>query len=300
MSSRNQKPFTLVVGADSVIGGSLLESLQRSGQPVIGTTRRKETVNQLRPYLDLSEESLNWTDPRQVETAILCAGTTSLEDCRTDPAGSKRINVESTCMLAEQLISQGAFVIFLSSSLVFDGSTPHPSITEPVSPVTEYGSQKAEAERRINQISDSTAIVRFTKILGPKIPLFESWVQTLKNEEVIHPFKDMYFAPVPLFTAVSVLELVCQHRLSGILQVSGERDVSYADSAHVAACLLNVDSGLVQPIKASESGKDLEDVGVFSALNVDRLKSTLGIQPPLISWTLESAFLNPRFLSCSS
>ena len=87
MSPRTEEPAILVVGADSVIGGAMLGSLKRSGQPAVGTTRRRDTVTDSRLYLDLSRE-VNWTDQRPVTAAILCAGVSRLEDCRTDPVGS--------------------------------------------------------------------------------------------------------------------------------------------------------------------------------------------------------------------
>ncbi len=95
---------------------------------------------------------------------------------------------------------------------------------------------------------------------------------------------------------VSVLKLTSDQRLSGILQISVERDVSYAESARLGARLLKVDPTLVQPIKASSSGKVVEQVESLTALDVERLKRIFDIQLPLVSSTLNMAFLNPQLL----
>ena len=204
--------------------------------------------------------------------------------------------MEATCALANVFSSRGAFVIFLSSSRVFDGSVPFPTVEDSMSPVTEYGRQKAEVERSISQLTGPAAIVRLTKVIGPNIPLFEYWARTMRSGRPIHPFEDLYFAPVPLSTVVLVLKLTSDQRLSGILQISGERDVSYAESARLGARLLKVDPTLVQPIKASSSGKVVEQVESLTALDVERLKRIFDIQLPLVSSTLNMAFLNPQLL----
>jgi dTDP-4-dehydrorhamnose reductase len=191
----------------------------------------------------------------------------------------------------KNLVAGGAFVIYLSTNQVFDGSVPHRLPDDPLSPVTEYGRQKAEAERQIRQHGDSVAVVRFTKILEPSPLLFSAWVESLKNGESIQPFSDMVLSPIPLSCAVSVLRLVADQRLPGILQVSGESDVSYAEAARLAVKLVKADPSLVKPIKASESARFIEPLPKHTTLNTDRLKSTLGIIPPGVRWTIERAFI---------
>ena len=300
MSSRTEGPVTLVVGADSVIGGALLESLQSSGQPTMGTTRRRDTVNESRPYLDLSEELVNWTHPRPVETAVLCAALSRLEDCRTNRLGSRRINVDAICALAKDLSSQGAFVIFLSTNRVFDGSTPYPSTDDPVSPATEYGRQKAEAERRISQLDGPTAIVRLTKVLGPADPLFAGWRKALSRSEKIYPFQDVGMAPVSLTCAVAALRRVLETRSPGITQVSGPEDVTYAEAAQWGARALGVDADLVRPWSFAASAQFKEPIPANNTLDVNGLKTNLGVEIPDVRWTIETAFVNPWRLDATS
>ena len=115
---------------------------------------------------------------------------------------------------------------------------------EPLSPITEYGRQKAEVERRISKLGSSVSIVRFTKILGQVYPLFSSWLKTLQENKPIHPFSDMYMAPVDL----------------------------------------------VEPVEASKSGYSSAFIPTNTTLNIDRLKSILGVEPPDTRWTITTAF----------
>ena len=116
---------------------------------------------------------------------------------------ARSVNVTGTVALVERLVSQGAFVVHLSSAHVFDGTRPHRREHDQTCPVTEYGTQKADAERSILKLGDSVAVVRFAKIVGPTDPLFGGWATSLSAGQPISPFSDMTMSPVPLSCAVS-------------------------------------------------------------------------------------------------
>lgn len=256
----------------------------------MGTTRRLDSVGKSMVYLDLAADVENWICPMPITVAYLCAGLNNLESCRKNPRESASVNVHGIAALADLLVGNGAFVIYLSTNQVFDGSVPHHLPDEPVSPVTEYGRQKAEVERQISQWGDCAAIVRLTKIIESPFPLFSRWADSLEKEKVISPFVDMSMAPVPLNCGISILRIVADLRLPGILQVSGEEDISYAEAACLGARLLGFDVGLVKPITVLESGNYIEPVPANTTLNIDRLKHILGIVPPDVRWTIMQAF----------
>ena len=85
-------------------------------------------------------------------------------------------------------------------------------------------------------------------------------------------------------------------RLPGIFQVPGGQDVSYEEAACLGARLLREGPELVQPVEARLSGRRLGPVPAHTTLIIDRLRSTFGIEPPGVRWTMESAFTNPRAL----
>ena len=289
-------PATLIIGSDSMIGGALLKFMQRAGQPVIGTTRRPEQADESRLYLDLTEDAANWSSPSPRPVAVVCAGITRVGACKRDPAGSRRVNVDGVMGLMRKLLDDGAFVIYLSSDHVFEGSKPYYREDEPASPVTEYGKQKAEVERLLGEWPDSVTIVRFTRILGPKDALFSGWIDALRREEPVHPFKDMHMAPVPLSCAISVLRLLVNKRAPGIFHVSGEQQVSYDEAARLCARVIGSDENLVEPILSAEAGYP-ELVRAHTTLSMERLKRALGVTPPEVLWTLETAFRNPQALA---
>jgi dTDP-4-dehydrorhamnose reductase len=159
-----------------------------------------------------------------------------------------------TIVLAKRLVEARVFVVFLSTNLVFDGETPFAKPTDPLNPQTEYGRQKAEAEAQFLTWGEQTAIVRFSKVLSPDMPLFLGWIRDLKAGKVIHPFSDMVMAPVSFAFAIKVLLQVTEKRLPGIFHVSANQDVSYALAAQHIARKMSVEMELVQPMSYRESG----------------------------------------------
>jgi len=277
-----ESPDYLIVGADSVIGAALMSHLQEAGVRVVGTSRRRQDPALL--HCDLSEAK-EWRSPWPVPVAIICAGVTRLEECEARPAACARVNVEGTLRIAKNLVQQGTFVIYLSSSRVFDGSRPRRQASDPVSPLTEYGRQKAEVERELGQLGEgAAAIVRLTKVFGPRPRLFSSWLSSLKAGEVIHPYENMNMAPVPLELAVQVLRSVADQRQGGLWQVSAEEDISYADAARIGAEMIGADPCLVSPVKASKF------TSTYTSLDTTRLQEELGVRPPDARWTVRKVF----------
>lgn len=277
-SDKSIKTSALVVGSNGLIGSALLSKLSASGFAAVGTTRRVPAASGTIP-LDLSVTPVSWTIPAGISVAYLCAGVTKLDDCRKDPASSARINVDALGTLAERLAAQGTFVVFLSTSQVFSGTESHPSAETSPTPSTEYGRQKAAAEARVLRLGKRAAVVRITKVSETLAPLFTRWEEALRRGEEIRPFSDMSAAPVPLSHVLDVLIRVGEGRLSGITQVSADRDLSYADMAELVAQRVAASAALVRPVRARDSGLDLEAVPAHTALDTSRLRG-LGFLVP--------------------
>lgn len=279
----------LVVGADGLIGGSLARRFCAEGRNVLRTVLRPEPDAET---LDLSQDVSGWVPPRPIAVAYLCAAATSVAHCRSHVEATRAINVIATLNLARTLGKQGALVVFPSSNLVFDGAVPFQRADAPTCPRTEYGRQKAEVERHF-LASPGACIVRFTKVLGPETPLLLQWADALRAGRPIHPFADMVMAPVPLAFAVEVLAGVGRSRREGVFQVSGPRDVAYAEVAQYVALRLRAAPELVQPVPAAESGAELEHVPAHTTLDSTRLQQELGLAPPDV-WAAVDAGMNSR------
>ena len=280
----------LVVGIDSFVGSELCTRLRASGNAVIGTTKRRASVNDSQLFLDLGESPENWCSPGQIRVAFVCAGVTNFSDCRRDPEGSTRINVHGVFALAKNLVASGVRVIYLSTNAVFDGSLPCRQPDAPRNPLTEYGRQKSEAELRLLELGDLVSVVRFSKILGPDVPLFKGWINNLRVNKPVHPYNDMVMSPVPLDFTITVLEAMSRTDTQGILQVSGQQDLSYMEAAYLGASLFELDKNLIEPIATPKEGSHPEKLPKHTTMNLNQLRSKLKLDPPDVRWTLEKSF----------
>jgi dTDP-4-dehydrorhamnose reductase len=278
---------SLIVGADSLIGGALLKRLKLAGERVIGSSRRKEPGVRGNIYLDLADPDLGAIP--KARTALLLAGISKVDTCASDPEWTARINVDGVMSTLNKLIETGAYVIYLSTSQVFDGSTEKPGENDPVAPITEYGRQRAEVERRILG-KRGVAVLRITKVIESSYPLLGGWVKQLGSGDEIHPFSDMTMAPVSLAGVVSVLRFLLDTRPEGVFHFSGGYDISYADVAEIGVRSLGIGPSLVKPAPSppypSTSGKPPGR----TALACGRIRMAMGMEPLDVKTLVANSF----------
>ena len=228
-------------------------------------------------FLDLSQPPERWPTLPSCNAAVLCAAITSLEKCRQDPAGTRSVNVLHTLELARRLAARGCFVVFISSNLVFDGTRPNRKPDEPHCPQNEYGSQKAEAEKGLLGLGCPVAIVRLTKVFHPNLPVLQKWIASLDSGQPVRPFTDMVCSPITLDATVNAIAQVAGRRKGGIWQLSGSKDISYANIARQIARLRNYQPSLVQPTSAKAAGYP-ESLPAHSTLDATGAQRELGFE----------------------
>lgn len=281
----------LIVGGDSALGKSLFKRLESDRIECLATTRRSKIGNRKHVYLDLTNDISSWRPPSaNISVAVICAAITSLQRCHLAPEETKLVNVTNTLEFCERLNAEGAFVLYPSTNLVYDGSLPKRDAKDPVCPTTEYGRQKAEVEQQLIAYGELASVVRFTKILSPELPLFKGWIESLQSGNVVHPFSDMVMAPIGVDFAVEVLMRIIHSKLPGIIQVSGSEDISYAEMAGHFAMKLGVSEDLIQPITSGFTKLPLNAIPLHTTLDVSRLHSSLGLDPPNVWRTVDETF----------
>lgn len=281
-SEDNSNTHVLIVGSDSLIGGALGVHLQSLGYSLLKTSRRKDQINDSLIYLDLEDDdcSLRLDNLEDLDVCFICGAFNSLDYCHRHPEKTTLVNVHNTFKIAEQLVKKGVFVVFLSTNLVYDGSKAFVKNSELVSPRTEHGRQKAEAERRLLALGDGVSVIRLTKIFGPEMHLLQSWISDLQQNKPIHPFLDKVVSPIALPFAIGVFTQVIEARVPGVIQVSGEKDITYADLAVQLARQLDVDSALVQPVTSGQSKIFIEHQPRHTTMDTSCLQNSLSIKIP--------------------
>jgi dTDP-4-dehydrorhamnose reductase len=278
----------LVVGADSEVGSAVLRHLVSFGRCAVGTTRRKERLGPDHLWLDLADLDERWSPPEGTTAACICAARSRLADCAADPSGTSFLNVDQTTRLATRLSQLGIYTLFLSSNQVFDGQHPLVAPQAPVRPVSEYGRQKAAAEAKIMAAGvegGGAGILRLSRVLGPATPTTAKWTAAVLRREPINAFSDMVLAPVPIEVVAAAVCHLLADAPTGIFQLSGPQDVSYAEFARALIGALEAHPKLVREVSAASAELPLGSTPCYTTLDSTELRARYGIVPPDASAT---------------
>ena len=283
----------LVVGGDSAIAGEVLQATRRDGLDAVATTRRRGTLGAERVFLDVTEPLDDWRPPSGVTAACICAAVANLVDCARDPEGSERVNVTGAIALAERLVALDIPVLYLSTDKVFDGSRAHMPAAAPLAPRSIYGRQKARSDAHLQAMIAAgapIAILRLARIVPPGWPLLQEWREALAASRAVRPFDDMMTAPTPAADAAAAIVALLRARERGVWQLSGARDVSYAEIACFIAHRIGADAALVVPVPAASAGMPEGATPRHTTLDCSALEWRFGLSPsdpwPLIEKVL--------------
>jgi len=277
----------LVVGGDSLVGGGLMRALRRRGHTAFASTRRRDTLDAQRVYLDFESEE-PFRVPAGIDYVYIVAAATNYERCEKDPL-AYRINVELIPRLVASLLEQGVFVTFISTNSVFGGERPWPQEDDPHAPGIAYAQQKDEAEKVIRAgasrigAEDRLNIVRLTKILDRETSPLPAWFSAWARGEVIQPFSDLTFAPMSVRFVGEALATIGEKRVSGNLHLSGAENVSYVDLAESLASRMGLASDLINPTTAVAKGIHIPFKPRYSGLGMSRTTRLTGINPQTIA-----------------
>jgi dTDP-4-dehydrorhamnose reductase len=237
----------LIIGSTGLVAPALSGKLHELGWQVIHTSRSgAENI-----HLDLKQPDLHVLPP-DIQAVFLIAAETSLRRCEDEPGSTEVINVLTPAAIARHYSGGGAHILTLSSSLVFDGAVPSAPPLSARRPVCVYGQQKARLEDVLTGLPGPATILRTTKIVESLRPLTADWSRNLRAAKPIRPFLDLVCAPVSLVRIIEILVYCAHHRLSGIFQHSGDRDIDYAVIARALGKRLKVPEDLIKPCRSAD------------------------------------------------
>jgi dTDP-4-dehydrorhamnose reductase len=182
-----------------------------------------------RERLDLTDFSAVRAEFRRHKPHLIihCAALSRSPECEANPALARKLNVEVTALLAE-LAAEIPF-IFLSSDLVFDGSTGHYDEAAAVNPLSIYAATKVAAEQMVMANPNHT-IIR-TSLNGGTSPtgdrgFNEQMRRAWQAGQTLNLFTDEFRSPIPAaVTARAIWELAALNK-PGLYHVAGSERLS--------------------------------------------------------------------------
>lgn len=174
----------LITGASGLLGRPILEALKsEKAWKVIGTAFSRCSDDLRKVDLSDIKGIPEFLDGIKPEIIIHSAAERRPDVSMKDPAGTQRLNVECTAAIAEWAAANNAYLIYISTDYVFDGT--HPPYTEdsPPNPLNGYGKSKREGELAVLSTCSKFAILR--------IPILYGYVEYLEESAVISITKSL-------------------------------------------------------------------------------------------------------------
>jgi len=257
----------LITGATGLLGRPVLRACAAvSDWRVTGTSFRRTGPGLKRIDLSQTDEIPAFLDRLAPDVIIHSAAERRPDVSEKDPAGTQRLNVGATAALAQWAAAHRAFMIYISSDYVFDGTTPPYTPASPTHPINSYGQSKLDGERAVQAAGRNFAILRVPILYGEVEALDESPVTVLaQNMLKARPGERLamenWATRYPTLTGdvASVLRQMVAHKLthpdfSGLFHWSGNEPMTKYDMARTFARLLPFDPARLAPDNAPPAG----------------------------------------------
>lgn len=241
----------LVTGASGLLGRALLKRLREiSGFSVTGTafSRAKPPLKRL----DLTDygTAMDLVRTEKPDIIIHAAAERRPDISLRDPDRTRELNVTATRRLAEVAEETGAWILFMSTDYVFDGTAPPYAPDSEPNPLNLYGKSKLDGERAIFSASSHACVLRVPILYGEVEYLEESPI-TLIAESLMKdaPRKIDNWAiryPTHVDDVALAIKRIIEHwfedpKLGGIYHWSAAEPYTKYDMARLMAPVVGVD-----------------------------------------------------------
>lgn len=263
----------IVIGSNGFIGKHFFKAIN----PKYYTSRKSS------PYhIDLKNPSLDAISTESLRFAIIAAACPNIVYCEKHPDETYQTNVEGTLKLTELLLEKAIFPILFSSDYVFSGIEGDYLEDSSLSPTTVYGSQKAELENRIHQVSGGNhLILRLSKIYSLETgdgTLLDEMAKNLTTGLSVKAATDQIFCPLVIDDLVAVTLKLIENNHKGLFNLGGKDKISRFQLAERLATSLNISNTKVLPIQLNDLNPSISRPQNTSLIS-EKVFSLLGYTP---------------------
>jgi dTDP-4-dehydrorhamnose reductase len=250
----SSSPRILITGATGLLGRPVLRACAAvPSWRVTGTSFRRTGPGFERVDLSQIGQIPAFLDRLAPNVIIHSAAERRPDVSEKDPAGTQRLNVGATAALAQWAAERRAFLIYISSDYVFDGTTPPYTPASPTHPINTYGQSKLDGEHAVLAAGRDHAILRVPILYGEVESLDESPATVLaKNMLSARPGERLAMEhwatryPTHTRDVAAVLRQMVSRKLahpgfSGIFHWSGAEAMTKYDMALAFAPLIGFD-----------------------------------------------------------
>jgi dTDP-4-dehydrorhamnose reductase len=223
------------------------------GREVVGAFKDDDVIAADHSVLDVADrdavlQAITSTAP----DAVVHAGAwTAVDACEGDPDRAFRVNTLGTRHVAEGASRVGAWLCYLSTDYVFDGTKPDPYLEwDSPNPVSVYGRSKFGGELELGP--DST-IVRTSWVCGLHGANMVKTILRLAGEhEKLTFVDDQRGQPSFADDLARVIRRLVVERRPGLFHVTNQGAVTWFEFARSVLEVAGLDPGRVRPIATAD------------------------------------------------
>lgn len=222
-------PRYLILGASGLIGRRLFEHL---GQAAIGTYCRTQVPNGL--YFDATEDSLSekLQQFKGIKFGVIAFAEARIDQCARARDTSAVLNITATKKAIDALLENEIKPVFMSSDMVFDGSSGNYSEADPAKPCVTYGEMKIEIENYLASSGCPYLSLRLARVICSD-PNFQSdllnWATAIDRDSTIVCASDQLSSVIDVDDVATGLRALAEKGKSGLFHLSGPSALSRAD-----------------------------------------------------------------------
>ncbi len=205
--------------------------------------------------LDLTERDRASSFVKELKPDVIlhCAAERRPDNCENKSDLTRKLNVNSTSLLAKCAKNLNSWMIYLSTDYVFDGSTPPYHPHSPTNPLNKYGLSKRDGEDAVLNTNKKAAVLRVPILYGDVEDLDESAITVILGQILAAEGQDVtlddWATRYPTLTddvAVVCREMIEHHidgeELGGIFHWAGDEAMSKYSMGKEMAGILKISS----------------------------------------------------------
>lgn len=191
------------------------------------------------------------------EVVVHAAGVKDVRACERNPAWAHSVNGEGTGNVARACEEAGAWLVFLSTDLVFACDRGGYAEGEQPTPSSEYGRSKLAGEISARAETERLTICRSGGIYGRRSPLLAWAADELQGGRTISAFTDVRNTPTYCGNLAEMLDAAIRLRPQGPLHMVGGDRVSRYEFFCSFAQSFDLDAAKILPAEAGDRRTDL-------------------------------------------
>jgi len=260
--NKRENGTLLITGAGGFVGRHLVRAACAAGWNTVAFWHFVEPTfipGSVDIQVDITDEHAvrsNFDDLRP-SAVIHCAAVAGIRHCADDKITAAKVNIHGTENIAKSAARTGAYMIYVSTDLVFNGIRGNYGEFDPPNPACFYGSTKYLGELSVISSKCQYSIARLATVYGHGMGCSDNFLDSLlvrlQRGETSKLFDDEYRSFVFIDDACAKLLKLAERQLNGIFHIAGPERLSSYDFGLKVAKRYGFPTSLLHRISSDET-----------------------------------------------